>query len=125
MLIYGYVGKKALKNDDFWNNLHTNRALYYYNYELTKENATYEKGRLLARHVYNSYSTLCRFNNSLTSTYEVDDKEVRKFVAYLDRFVRQTSSKNDINYRISSLYNYIVSKYSDYMEINEIVLNEN
>lgn len=48
---------------------------------------------------------------------KVDDKEVRKFVAYLDRFVRQTSSKNDIN--------YIVSKYSDYMEINEIVLNEN
>ena len=69
-----------------------------------------------------------RVIKSALDTYtgaKVDDKEVRKFVAYLDRFVRQTSSKNDINYRISSLYNYIVSKYSDYMEINEIVLNEN
>lgn len=69
-----------------------------------------------------------RVIKSALDTYtgnKVDDKEVRKFVAYLDRFVRQTSSKNDINYRISSLYHYIASKYSDYMEINEIVLNEN
>ena len=50
MLIYGYVGKKALKTKDFWNNLQTNRALYCYNYDLTKANATYEKGNLFARH---------------------------------------------------------------------------
>ena len=69
-----------------------------------------------------------RVIKSALDTYtgtKVEDKEVRKFVTYLDRFVRQTTSKNDINYRISSLYNHIVSKYTDYIEINQIVLDEN
>ena len=33
-------------------------------------------------------------------------------------------NKNDINYRIASLYNYIISKYSDFIEINQIIQNE-
>ena len=104
MLIYGYVGKKALKNDDFWNNAHTNRALYYYNYELTKENASFEKGRLLARHVYNSYSTLCRFNNSLTSTYEVDDNYI-KSIEFVKEYLEENQDiENSMDRRCRNIY---------------------
>ena len=69
-----------------------------------------------------------RIIKSALDTYtgtKVEEKDIKKFVAYLDRFVKQTSSRNDINYRISSLYNYIVSKYSDYIELNQIVLADN
>ena len=45
-------------------------------------------------------------------------------MAYIERFVKTNKSKNDINYRIASLYNYIISKYSDFIEINQIIQNE-
>ena len=50
--------------------------------------------------------------------------ESRIFMAYIERFVKTNKSKNDINYRIASLYNYIISKYSDFIEINQIIQNE-
>lgn len=50
--------------------------------------------------------------------------ESRRFMAYIERFVKTNKSKNDINYRIASLYNYIISKYSDFIEINQIIQNE-
>lgn len=104
MLIYGYIGKKALKNDDFWNCLQTNKALYCYNYELTKENATYEKGKLLARHVYNSYTTLCRFNNSLTRVYEVDDSYI-KSIEFVKEYLKENQDiENSMDRRCRSIY---------------------
>ena len=104
MLIYGYVGKKALKNDDFWNCLQTNKALYCYNYELTKENATYEKGKLLARHVYNSYTILCRFNNTLTSTYEVNDSYIQSIGFVKEYLEEKQDIENSIDRKCRNIY---------------------
>lgn len=53
------------------------------------------------------------------------DKEFKKFMAYLGRQVKPNKSKNDINYRIESLYNLIISKYSDYIELTEIITDDN
>ena len=68
-----------------------------------------------------------RFVKSALDTYrgvKVEEKELKKFMIFLNRFVKPNKSKNGINYRIKSLYAYIISKYSDFMEINDIVLNE-
>ena len=46
-------------------------------------------------------------------------------MAYLERQVKPNKSKNDINYRIESLYNFIISKYSDYIELTEIITDDN
>ena len=55
---------------------------------------------------------------------KITNIESRRFMAYIERFVKKNKSKNDINYRIASLYNYIISKYSDFIEINQIIQNE-
>lgn len=65
-----------------------------------------------------------RVVKSVLDTYKgesIEEKELNKFISYLARFVKQNNSKNDINYRIGSIYNYIISKYSDYLEINQII----
>ena len=107
MLIYGYVGKKALKIKDFWNNLQTNRALYCYNYDLTKANATYEKGNLLARHVYNSYTTLCKFNNSLVSTYEVNNNYINS-IEFVKKYLEENQDiENIIDSKCRNIYDHL------------------
>lgn len=107
MLIYGYVGKKALKTKDFWNNLQTNRALYCYNYDLTKANATYEKGNLLARHVYNSYTTLCKFNNSLVSTYEVNNNYINS-IEFVKKYLEENQDiENSIDSKCRNIYDHL------------------
>lgn len=53
------------------------------------------------------------------------DKDFKKFMTYLERQVKPNKSKNDINYRIESLYNFIISKYSDYIELTEIITDDN
>lgn len=107
MLIYGYVGKKALKTKDFWNNLQTNRALYCYNYDLTKANASYEKGNLLARHVYNSYTTLCKFNNSLVSTYEVNNNYINS-IEFVKKYLEENQDiENSIDSKCRNIYDHL------------------
>ena len=49
------------------------------------------------------------------------EKELKKFLAYLDKRIKPNKSKNDINYRIESLFNYIISLYSDYIDFIKIV----
>lgn len=49
------------------------------------------------------------------------DKELKKFIAYVNKRVKPNNSKNDLNYRIESLYNYIITLYSDFIEISNIV----
>jgi len=57
-------------------------------------------------------------NNNISSV------DCKKFIVYMDRFIKSSKSKNDIDYRIASLYNYIIGKYSDFTEINNIIQNE-
>lgn len=53
-----------------------------------------------------------------------NDKELKKFIVYVDKRVKPNKSKNDLNYRIESLYNYIVSLYSDYIDLINIIAEE-
>lgn len=107
MLIYGYRGKKALNSTDFWNNMQVNRALYCYNYDLTKANASYEKGNLLARHVYSSYSTLCKFNSSLVNTYEVNDSYIIS-IEFVRNYLEQNQDiENSVDSKCRNIYDHL------------------
>ena len=63
-------------------------------------------------------STLYAYNGKKPT-----DKESEKFMTYLNKRVKPNKSKNDINYRIESLYNFIISLYSDYIEFIDIVID--
>ena len=49
--------------------------------------------------------------------------ELKKFITYLDKRIKPNKSKNDLNYRIESLFNYIISLYSDYIDFINIVID--
>lgn len=61
-------------------------------------------------------STLFTYNRE-----KPNEKELKKFIAYLEKRIKPNKSKNDINYRIESLYNYIISLYSDYIDFINII----
>ena len=44
-----------------------------------------------------------------------NDVRFNSFLVYLDQRNKPSKSKNNFNYRIERLYNYIISMYSDYM----------
>ena len=47
-------------------------ALIYYNIELFNDSKVNRE--IWLRQVYNTFNTLCKFNNYLVNAYEVDDK---------------------------------------------------
>lgn len=61
-------------------------------------------------------STLFAYNRE-----KPKEKDLKKFLAYLDKRIKPNKSKNDINYRVESLFNYIISLYSDYIDFIKIV----
>lgn len=61
-------------------------------------------------------ATLFTYNREI-----VNEREIKKFINYLEKRVKPNKSKNDINYRIESLYHYIVSLYSDYIDFINII----
>ena len=74
-----------------------------------KESVDYLKKQIIK-------STLFTYNRVKTN-----ETELKKFIAYLDKRIKPNKSKNDINYRIESLFNYIISLYSDYIDFINIV----
>ena len=88
-------------------------------YLTDNKNDMYQKGSVEYLRNQIIKSTLFSYNRTKPS-----EKELKKFIAYLDKRIKPNKSKNDINYRIESLYNYIVSLYSDYIEFINII-NEN
>ncbi len=74
-----------------------------------KESVDYLKRQIIK-------STLFTYNRVKTN-----ETELKKFIAYLDKRIKPNKSKNDINYRIESLFNYIISLYSDYIDFINIV----
>ena len=75
-------------------------------YLTDNKNDMYQKGSV--EYVRNQIikSTLFTYNRTKPS-----EKELKKFIAYLEKRIKPNKSKNDINYRIESLYNYIVSLF--------------
>lgn len=68
----------------------------------------------------------CQIIKSTLFTYnrvKPSEIELKKFITYLDKRIKPNKSKNDINYRIESLFNYIISLYSDYVDFINIVID--
>lgn len=63
-------------------------------------------------------STLFTYNRVKSS-----EMDLKKFIVYLDKRIKPNKSKNDINYRIESLYNYIISLYSEYIDFMNIIID--
>lgn len=79
-----------------------------------KKSVDYLKERIIK-------ASLLTYNNG----NKPSESEFKKFKAYVDKRVKPNKSKNDLNYRIESLYNHIISLYSDYMELTEIIRDDN
>ncbi len=85
-------------------------------YLTDNKNDMYQKGSVdyLKRQIIKS--TLYTYNR-----IKPNETELKKFIAYLDKRIKPNKSKNDINYRIESLFNYIISLYSDYIDFINII----
>lgn len=73
MLVYGYKGKKCPNSTTYWNNQANLFALNTYNKTLFESCGSWEEQAKFLKHVYLSYSTLCKFNNTLVNINIVDD----------------------------------------------------
>lgn len=103
MLIYGYRGKKCLVSQDSFNE--TNLwALYRYNNGHLNYNDT---NSTMVRHVYCSYSTLCKFNNLLTNTYEVDENYIQNIDFVKDYLDDNQDIENSPDNKCRSIYNHL------------------
>ena len=93
MLVYSYKGKKCPTSITYWNSEKNIKALYNYNSDLFDRCSSWEEQARFLRHVFLSYSTLCKFNNVLVDTYSVDDY----FISSIN-FVKSylTDNKNDM-----------------------------
>lgn len=88
-------------------------------YLTDNKNDMYQKGSVDYLRNQIIKSTLFTYNRE-----KPNEKELKKFIAYVDKRVKPNKSKNDLNYRIESLYNYIVSLYSDYIDLINIIAEE-
>ena len=88
-------------------------------YLTDNKNDMYQKGSVDYLRNQIIKSTLFTYNREKTN-----EKELTKLIAYVNKRVKPNKSKNDLNYRIESLYNYIVSLYSDYIDLINIIAEE-
>ena len=102
MLIYGYKGKKCLVSTN--ENNHTNLwALYHYFGEVYNGYPT----SMIAKHVYYSYSTLCKFNNSLVNTYKVTDNYLASIYFVKNYLEQNTDIENSVDSKCRSIYDHL------------------
>lgn len=88
MLIYGYKGRKYPKSTNYCHCEKNLWALYNYNSDLFNDSKV--NTEIWLRQVYNTFNTLCRFNNYLVNAYVVDDK----FYNDID-FIKQYLTDNE------------------------------
>ncbi len=106
MLIYGYKGKKSLTSEDFWNNDATRIALFRY-INLPNFSLSYDDGNMWARHVYRTYTTLCKFNSSLVNTYEVTDTYISNIEFVRNYLEQNTDIENSVDSKCRSIYDHL------------------
>ena len=101
MLIYGYKGDKCLKSDNCDDYTVKNlKSLYKYNPDLR---ATDE----IIRHVFRSFNTLNRFNNSLVSTYEVNSNYIENIVFVKEYLEKNLDIENSIDSKCRNIYDHL------------------
>ena len=101
MLIYGYKGDKCLKSDNCNDYTVKNlKSLYNYNPDLR---ATDE----IIRHVFRSFNTLNRFNNSLVSTYEVNSNYIENIDFVKEYLEKNQDIENSIDSKCRNIYDHL------------------
>ena len=101
MLIYGYKGDKCLKSDNCDDYTVKNlKSLYNYNPDLR---ATDE----IIRHVFRSFNTLNRFNNSLVSTYEVNSNYIENIDFVKEYLEKNLDIENSIDSKCRNIYDHL------------------
>ena len=56
---------------------------------------------------------------------DMSDKAFNKFMIHLNKKTKPNKSRNDLNYRIESIYNLIISIYSEYIDFIDFITNDN
>lgn len=101
MLIYGYKGDKCLKSDNCDDYTVKNlKSLYKYNPDLR---ATDE----IIRHVFRSFNTLNRFNNSLVSTYEVNSNYIENIDFVKEYLEKNQDIENSFDSKCRNIYDHL------------------
>ena len=103
MLVYGYKGKKCLKSDNC--NDYTTKnliALRNYNENLYNNINSYGGDNVL-RHVYHTYNTLCKFNNSLVSTYEINSDYINNIEFVKDYLENNLDIENSFDSKCTTI----------------------
>ena len=107
MLIYGYKGDKCLKSDNC--NDYTSKnliALKNYNIDLYN-NSSWHYIDILLKHVYHTYTTLCKFNNSLVSTYEVNSNYIENIDFVKEYLEKNQDIENSIDSKCRNIYDHL------------------
>lgn len=128
MLIYGYKGKKCPVSTNYWNCDKNLWALHYYNEDLFNNSQINKE--IWLRQVYNSYTTLCKFNNFLVNVYEIDE-DVLKNIDFINSYLQQNEDIKDnsvdskcrsIYDNLNTWYKRLIANYNCLDEIKEQVI---
>ena len=77
----------------------------YYNIELFNDRNV--NTEIWLRHVYYSYTTLCKFNNSLVNTYEVNDSYI-KSIEFVKNYLEQNQDiENSVDSKCRNIYDHL------------------
>lgn len=105
MLMYGYRGKKCPVSTDCHYCEKNMWALIYYNIELFNDRNV--NTEIWLRHVYYSYTTLCKFNNSLVNTYEVNDTYIAN-IEFVKNYLEQNQDiENSVDSKCRNIYDHL------------------
>lgn len=107
MLIYKYKGDKCLKSDNLNDySIKNYIALKNYNENLISRNVHLEE---VIRQVFNTYSTLCKFNNTLVNVKEIKYIDFEFIKEYLER---NADVKDSVDSKCRSIYNNLNNWYN-------------
>ena len=72
---------------------------------------------------------ICDIKHELVATMLMKDKisqeEIDRFNNYLNVIVKSNKSSNNLNNRISSIYELVKNHYKDYQKLNSIMVSNN
>lgn len=104
MLVYGYKGKKCPTSTTYWGSQKNLIALNNYNSDLFNNCNGWEVQAKLLRHVYLSYSTLCKFNNALVDTKIVDEYFITSINFVKDYLTNNIDILSSIDNKCRNIY---------------------
>lgn len=107
MLIYGYKGDKCLKSDNCDDYTGKNLiAIKNYNEDLYN-NINLYGFRDVLRHLYHTYNTLGKFNNSLVNTYEVNNSYIKSIEFVKDYLENNLDIENSFDSKCRNIYDHL------------------